>query len=130
MLNKAQAYRLVPWAWSAAWMLILAGATITDIPSRGPAVYFALSALGGVAAGLVTAAAAGEKTGVGVRLAAWAVAYLAAVPLGLVWLYTWSVGYLGTIAAAGLAGVIGGVFNTMRPGTGRWVSAALLGLVF
>jgi hypothetical protein len=133
MLTKVQAYRLVPWAWSAAWLLTGAGVSISDIysyPSRSLFAYVALSAMGWGAAGFITANAASGKPGLRFRLAAWTAAYLAYLILGLKWGLSWNGGYWGPIAAAGVAGVLGGVASSMRGGAWRWVSAALVGVVF
>ncbi len=63
-------------------------------------------------------------------LAAWVVAYLAAALLGFVWMRTWDLGILGPPAAFGVAGAIGGLFSSTRPGRTSLASAALLGLAF
>ena len=133
MLTERQAYRWMPWAWSAAWMLTGVGVSISDLysyPAQSLIPYFALSAVGWSAAGIVTASASRREPGMAVRLVGWAVAYLAAIPLGLVWLLSWNVAYLGPIVAIGVAGAIGGVAGSLRSGAWRLVSGVLLGLAF
>ena len=133
MSNPSQAYRLVPWAWSAAWLLTGLGLAFSDVyssPSRSLVPYFALSALGWGIAGFITASAARGKPGLALRLLAWGIAWLVASLLGLVWLHHWNVAFFGPIVATGLAGLIGGLAASMRPGAWRPISAVLLGAVF
>jgi hypothetical protein len=133
MLNQLQARRLVPWAWSAAWLLTGVGIWLSDVyssPSRSLVPYFALSALGWGIAGFITASAARGKPGLAVRLLAWGIAWLVAILLGLVWLHQWNMAFFGPIVATGLAGAIGGVASSSRPGMRRLASTVLLGAVF
>ena len=131
MPSQAQAYRLMPWAWSVAWLLTGAGTWLSDIyssPSRSLVPFFALSAVGWGVAGVVTAGASGYGSKA-VRLAAWAIAYLVAIVLGFVWLHAWSVGFFGLIAATGLGGAIGAA-GSSRPGLRRLWAGVLSGLTF
>lgn len=133
MLSKAQAYRLMPWAWSASWLLTGLGIWISDIyssPSRSLVAYIALSAVGRVASGIVTASASRNESGIAVRLAAWAVACLVAILLGLAWMRSWNLGFLGLPVAIGVAGTIGGVASSSRSGAWRLLPGVLLGLAF
>ena len=133
MPGESRAYRLVPWAWSVAWLLTGVGIWLSDIyssPSRSLVPYFAFSALGWGLAGFVTASAAWGKPGMAFRLVAWLVAGLASVPLGLAWGRSWNGGFLGPIAALGLAGGIGGLAGSVRKGAWRLVSGVLLGGTF
>jgi hypothetical protein len=133
MLNKKQAYRLVPWAWFVAWTLTGMGAVLSDIyssPSNSLLAYFTLSALGWAMAAYLTASASTGKSGMAVQLAAWGIAYLVAIPLGIVWMrsgdkfpFLFSVPYV-------LAGSIGGIASAARPGVGRWISGVLVGFLF
>ena len=133
MPAQAQAYRRIPWAWSAAWLLTGLGIQLSDIyssPSRSQIPYFAFSALGWGAAGVITASASRGRPGMLVRLAAWGAAYLVAIQFGLFWLQRWNIAFFGPILASGLAGAIGGVAGSVRPGAWRLASGTLLGLAF
>jgi hypothetical protein len=133
MSTQSRAYHWIPWAWSLAWLLAGMGIWLSDLyssPSRSLGPYFALSALGWVIAGFVTARAVGSKPGTVVRLIAWGLAGLAAVLLGFIWLHGWNMAFFGPIVATGVAGVIGGLAGSMRPGAWRLVSAILLGAAF
>jgi hypothetical protein len=135
-IGQLQAYRLVPWAWSAAWLLTGLGFWISIIKplALGDFIaYIALGALGWGMAGLVSARAAngaGGTPGVAVRLAGWGVASLVAILLGLVWMLSWDAGFVGPMAASGLAGAIGGLSGSVRKGAWRLLSGLLLGVVF
>jgi hypothetical protein len=126
-------YRLVPWAWSIAWMLTGVGTGLSDIyssPSKSLIPYIALSAVGWGFAGIVTARAAGQKSGVAIRIVAWAVAYLVFVLCGLYWGNNWNIRFMGPIVATGVAGAIGGVPSSRRSGLWRLISGALVGFAF
>jgi hypothetical protein len=131
--DKSRLEGLVPWAWSAAWLLTGLGFSIlasSSLPSPHLFAYIALGLLGWGAAGFVTARAAGGAPGKAVRLAGWGIAALVAILLGLVWMIGWDAGFLGGPAAVGLAGVIGGLAGSVRKGAWRLASGILLGLVF
>jgi hypothetical protein len=133
MPTQSQAWRWIPWAWSLAWLLAGMGIWLSNLyssPSRSLGPYFALSALGWVTAGLVTARAVGSKPRTVVRLTAWGLAGLVAILLGFIWLHSWNVAFFGPIAATGVAGVIGGLAGSMRPGAWRLVYPILLGAAF
>jgi hypothetical protein len=137
MPNQLKAYRLVPWAWSAAWLLAGLGFSIpASLPSRSSFLsidsltYFALGLLGWGIAGFVTARAAMGKPGMAVRLAAWAVASLVAIPLGLYWMLSRDMPPYLLFVPLGLAGAIGGLASSARKGTWRLVSGVLLGGTF
>jgi hypothetical protein len=133
MLMQSQAYRLTPWAWSLAWLLVGLGTWLSDLyssPSRSLVPYFALSALGWGIAAYVTTRAARDKSGTTLRLAGWILAALAAVLLGFTWLHRWNMAFFGPIVATGLAGFIGGSASSERPGGWRWLSGLLLGAAF
>ncbi len=133
MTGETHVRSLIPWAWSAAWLLAGLGFWISDLsslPSRSPFAYIALSAAGWAIAGFVTASAAGEAPARTIRLVGWLVPGLASIPLSMLWLRSWNVGFLGPIAALGLAGLLGGVAGSVRKGAWRLVSGALLGLAF
>jgi hypothetical protein len=131
--KHVQFYRLVPWTWSAAWLLTALGAGIANIfssPSGGLISYIGLSAVGWGAAGYVTARASGGKAGLPLRLAAWAGAYLVAVPLGLAWIFSRDMPPFLLFVPFLLAGALGGAASSLRGGAWRWVSAAFVGVVF
>jgi hypothetical protein len=133
MTSETHVRRLIPWAWSAAWLLAGLGIHISDIyssPSRSQIPYFVISALGWGIAGVITASASRGRPGMAVRLAAWMIAALVAILFGLFWLYRWNMAFFGPIVATGLAGAIGGVTSSVRKGAWRLVSGALLGLAF
>ena len=133
MPSETQARRLIPWAWSAAWLLAGLGFWISDLsslPSRSPFAYIALNAAGWAIAGFVTASAAGDTPARTIRLAGWLVPGLASIPFSMLWLRSWNVGFLGPIAALGLAGLFGGVAGSVRRHAWRLVSGALVGLAF
>jgi hypothetical protein len=133
MSAETQARRLIPWAWSAAWLLTGLGFWISDLsslPSRSPFAYIAFSAAGWAIAGFVTASAAGEAPARTLRLVGWLVPGLASIPLSMLWLRSWNGGFLGPIAALGLAGLLGGVAGSVRRHAWRLVSGALVGLAF
>jgi len=133
MLNQSKAYRLMPWAWSVAWMLTGLGVAISDLysyPSKSLIPYIVLSAVGWGFAGFVTVRAAGHKSGATLRLIAWIVAYLVYVVFGFYDATSWNMGFLGPIVAIGVAGAIGGVFSSRRAGAWRLVSGVLVGLTF
>ena len=133
MPNQSQAHRLVPWSWSLAWLLTGVGIWLSDIyssPSRSLMPFIVLSALGWGIAGFVTASAGRGKPGLALRLAAWLVGGLAFIPLSLVWGRTWNGGFLGPIAASGVAGTIGGLVGSLRKGAWRLVSGVLVGVAF
>ncbi len=135
MPTKAQAYRLMPWAWFAAWLLTGAGASIVytgpvPLPAWRIMLYIGLSALGWAAAGFITTRASSSRSGLAVQLAAWGVAYLVAIPLGLVWMLSRDLPPWFLFLPLGLAGVLGGLASSGRPGVWRLVSGILVGLVF
>jgi len=77
MFSQTKVYRLMPWAWSAAWMLTGIGIAISDLysyPSKSLIPYIVLSAVGWGFAEFVTASTAGHKSGATLRLIAWIVA--------------------------------------------------------
>jgi hypothetical protein len=133
IINEMQASHLAPWAWAVAWLLTNAGFTLSDLyssPHRSLVPYFALSAVGWGAAVIVTAGIGQQGLGSSVRLASWAIAYLAATIPPLFWLQRWNMGWFGPIIGVGIAGVIGGIFGSSHPGVWRLASGALLGMVF
>jgi hypothetical protein len=114
-------------------MLTGVGIAISDLyssPSKSLIPYIVLSALGWGIASLVTAEAVGQEAGIAVRLAAWAVAYLVYVAGGYYLATNRNMGFLGPIAAIGVAGAIGGVFSSRRSGGWRLVSGIMVGLAF
>jgi hypothetical protein len=133
MPSQAQAYRWMPWAWSLAWLLTGMGGAISDIyssPSKSLSPYVILSILGWSMVGFVTAKATRQVQSTAIQSIAWLVASMVASLLSLAWLHSWNIGFLGPIAACGLAGAIGGAASPVRPRVGRLVSAVLLGSVF
>jgi len=127
------AYRLVPWAWSAAWLLAGAGIWLSDVmssPSKSLFAYYLLSIAGWGIAVIVTVLTSWKKPGLVLRLAAWVVALLVAVLVGLSWMHSWNIAYLALPVATGVAGGIGGIAGSFRPGIGRLVSGVLLGIIF
>ena len=133
MPGKPQAYRLLPWAWFAAWSLTGAGAIISDIyssPSRSLVAFFGLSAVGWALAGYMTACASRGKHGLAVQLAAWGIAYLVVVPLGILWMSKKGAPALLLFDPFLLAGAIGGFASSARPGAWRLLSGSLVGIVF
>jgi hypothetical protein len=134
MLKESQALRLVPWAWSLAWLLTGLGFWISVVNSQDPSpnffAYIALGALGWGLAALVTASVARDTPGMLFRLVGWLVAGLASIALSIFWMLRLDAGFLALIAAPGVAGVLGGVAGSMRRGAWRWVSGILLGLAF
>lgn len=133
MLSQAKASRLMPWAWSTAWMLTGLGVAISDLysyPSKSLIPYVVLSAVGWGFAGIVTVRAAGHKSNKAIRIIAWAAAYLVYVVFGFYWATSWNMGFLGPIVAIGVAGSIGGIFSSKRSGAWRLISGGLVGLAF
>jgi hypothetical protein len=134
MPTQSQAWRWIPWAWSLSWLLTGLGFWISVVNSLLPPpnfiAYIAMSALGWVIAGVVTASAARGTPGMHFRLAGWLVAGMASISLSILWMLRWDAGFLGPIAALGVAGTIGGVAGSMRRGAWRWVSGILLGVLF
>jgi hypothetical protein len=133
MFKGSHAHRLVPWAWSAAWLLTSLGFWISVVNSLVPPnfiAYIALSALGWGLAASVTASVNRDKSGMRFRLVGWLVSGLACIALSIFWMLRWDAGFLALIAAPGVAGALGGVAGSMRRGAGRWVSGILLGGVF
>jgi hypothetical protein len=133
MPAQAQAFRWMPWAWSAAWLLTGLGNYVSNSypsPYEGLYAYLILSVLGWGFASLITARASTGRPGMTFHLVAWGIASLSAILLGLVWMRSWDAGFLGWIAATGLAGAIGGVAGSMRTGVWRWVSGVGLGAAF
>ena len=133
MIGETHARRLIPWAWSAAWLLTGLGFWISDLsslPSRSPFAYIALSAAGWAIAGFVTASAARDAPARILGLVGWLVPGLASIPLSMLWLRSWNMGFLGPIAALGLAGLLGAVAGSVRRNAWRLVSGALVGLAF
>jgi len=130
---ETNAYHLIPLAWSAAWLLTGLGIWLSDIysfPSRSIIAYIMFSAAGWGTAGLITVIASRSKASAAVQLAAWAIAYLVAIGLGLVWLRSWNIHFLGIPVAIGAAGTILGIATSLRPGLWRLVSGTLLGVLF
>lgn len=133
MPGQVQAYRWMPWAWSAAWLLTGLGNYVSNSypsPYEGLYAYLLLSTLGWGFASLITASASTGGPALAVPLVAWGIASLAAILLGLVLMRSWDAGFLGSIAATGLAGAIGGVAGSMRTGVWRWVCGVVLGVAF
>ena len=133
VVNQVKAYRLMPWAWSAAWMVTGVGIAISDLyssPSKSLIPYVVLSALGWGYASLVTTNATRQDAGIAVRMVAWVVAYLVYVAGGYYWATNWNMGFLESIAAIGVAGIIGGTGSSRRSGVWRLVSGTLVGLAF
>jgi hypothetical protein len=131
--GNRQAYRLMPWAWLAAWTLTGTGALLSDIyssPSKSPIAFFSLSAVGWALAGIVTARASRGKTRMAVQLVAWGVAYLVAIPLGLLWRLGRETASFLLFDPFLLAGAIGGFASSARQGAWRLISGSLVGLVF
>jgi len=76
ILNHDKAYRLLPWAWSAAWMLTGLGTAISEVyssPTKSLIPYIVLSAVSWGIAGFVTASAVGHKSGIAIRFVPWVV---------------------------------------------------------
>ena len=133
MPGKTQAYRLLPWAWLAAWTLTGAGAVISNIyfpPSRNLVAFFVLSSVGWALASYITARASASKTGLAIQLAAWWLAYLVAVPLGILWMSKKGASTFLLFDPFLLAGAIGGFTSSARPGAWRLLSGSLVGIVF
>jgi hypothetical protein len=133
MHNKAQACRLMPWAWFVAWLLTGVGGMISDIyssPSKSLIPFIALSAVGWAVGGFITARASKGKSGMAVQLVAWAVAYLIAMPLGRVWMPSRDMGPFVLSVPFVSAGTIGGFASSSRPGAWRLIAGVLVGLVF
>ena len=134
MPSQARAFRMVPLVWSVSWLLTGLGFWISIVSSLLPPpnflAYIALSALGWVIAGVVTASTARSTPGMLFRLAGWLVSGLASISLSILWMQSWNAGFLGPIAALGVAGVLGGVASSMRRGVWRWLSGILLGVAF
>jgi hypothetical protein len=131
--NKTQTYRLLPWGWFVAWMLTSVGAAVSDIyntPSRNIITYIALSAVGWAAAGYFTSRTSKGGSGMAVQMVSWAVAYLVAIPLGLVWMLSRDMAPFLLFVPYFLAGAIGGFASSSRPGVWRFISGILVGLVF
>ncbi len=131
--SDTTAYRLAPWAGSAAWLLAGAGiwlSNITSSPSNSLFAYYFLSMVGWGIAAVVTSAATWKKPGRILRLAAWGIAILVAVVVGLSWMYRWNIAILALPVATGVAGGIGGIASSFRPGLGRLVSGIGLGIIF
>ena len=133
MHNKTQIYRLLPWGWFVAWMLTSIAATISDIynpPSKSIITYITLSAAGWAVAGYLTSRASKGKSSMAVQMVSWAVAYLVAIPLGLVWILSRDMPPFLLFAPYLLAGAIGGFASSSRFGVWRFISGILVGLVF
>jgi hypothetical protein len=133
MLKELQAYRLVPWSWSLAWLLTGLGFWISVVNSLLPPnflAYISFSALGWGIAVFVTVSVARDRPGMLFRLVGWLVAGLACIALSIFWMLRWDAGFLALIAAPGVAGVLGGITGSMRRGAWRWVSGILLGVAF
>jgi hypothetical protein len=133
MFSKVNIYRLMPWAWSIAWMLTIVGATISNIYSSPPGslvAYFGISAIGWIGAGWITVKALKPKSGMVIQLVAWIITYLVAIPVGLAWMLSRDmVPYLLFLPMV-LAGAIGGLASSLRPGLWRLASGVLVGLVY
>ena len=130
---NSKPYHFIPWAWSLAWLLTGLGTGISEIyssPNRGLAGYLILTTVGWCFAGYLTSRAAWGKPALIIRLLAWVLATIIYIWLGLVWLYTWNVGFLGLPVATGLAGALGAVASSARRGVWRYLSALLVGLFF
>jgi hypothetical protein len=125
----------MPWAWFLAWLLTGAGASIVytgplPLPAWRIGLYIGLSAAGWAAAGFITTRASNGKSSLVVQLAAWAAAYLVAIPLGLVWMLSRDLPPWFLFLPLGVAGLLGGLASSARPGVWRLVSGILVGLVF
>jgi len=133
MPGKLQAYHLMPWAWLVAWALTAVGASISAIysfPYQSIFAYIGFSAVGWAMACFITVRASRSRSGMTVQLVAWAVAYLVAIPLGLVWMLSRDMVPFLLFLPFVLAGTVGGIASSARAGAWRWVSGVLVGMVF
>ena len=133
MITRSLAYRLFPWAWFVAWMLTGAGAVLSDIystPTKSLVPFFALSAIGWIAASYITVRASPGGSSMTIQLAAWTVTYLIVIPLGLLWMSEKHTGTVLVFDPFLLAAAIGAFASSARRGVWRFLSPAMVGILF
>jgi len=131
--QQPQAFRTMPWAWALAWGLTSVGASLADIyssPNNGLFYYLLFSVIGWSAAVIITVHASNNMRSIKSSLAGWIAAYLVAIPLGLAWMISMDMAPFLLFIPYFFGGFFGGAASSNRPGSGRWLSATLLGLVF
>jgi hypothetical protein len=109
----------VAWAWSAGWALASVGMSISDVyssPNRGLAAFLMLGFAGWAIGAAGTIRYVRLRFGADIpvivlSVAGWVVGALVAVVLGLLWMETWNLGYLGLPVGAALGGAIGGTLT-------------------
>lgn len=119
MINQQRQIKSIAWAWAAGWVLASMGQVISDVfssPNRGLTAFYVLGFAGWATGAAGTIRYVRNRFGADVKVTAlsaagWGFGALAAVVLGLFWMETWNVGFLGSIAGPALGGAIGGALT-------------------
>ena len=116
MFNRQPKIQSVAWAWAIGWSLVSMGMVISDVyssPNRGLIAYYVLGVTGWIIGVVGTIRYMRHMFGVDVHMIAlsvtgWGVGALVAMVLGLFWMETWNLGFLGSPVGVALGGAIGG----------------------
>ncbi len=119
MTNRQPKIQFIAWAWAASWILASLGQAISDVyssPNRGLIGFYVLGFAGWAIGAAVTidyVRRQFEANGyvIALSVAGWGIGALVAVMLGLFWMETWNLGFLGLPVAAALGGTIGGALT-------------------
>jgi hypothetical protein len=116
MSTKSVKFHSVTWAWALGWLLASMGQVLSgvyNLPNRGLTAFYLLGFAGwaiGAAGTLryMRLRFGAEARVVALSAAGWMAGALSALVLGLFWMSTWNIGFLGPPVAVALGGAIGG----------------------
>ncbi|OGN97757.1 MAG: hypothetical protein A2Z71_05790 [Chloroflexi bacterium RBG_13_50_21] len=122
MFNRQPKIQSVAWAWAIGWSLVSMGMVISDVyssPNRGLIAYYVLGVTGWIIGVVGTIRYMRHMFGVDVHMIAlsvtgWGVGALVAMVLGLFWMETWNLGFLGSPVGVALGAAIGGALMLPR----------------